>query len=130
MKRKAIICVDDEQIILDSLVEQLEKYFGNSYTYEPTESAEEAIELVEDLEDEGVEIAVIVCDWLMPGMKGDEFLLRIDLKYPNIVKVLLTGQADEALVFKLKQETGSFAILHKPWEKEELVQAIQEQMNK
>jgi len=130
MNRKAIICIDDEPIILNSLVEQLEKFFGPEYIYEPAESAEEAIEIIEDLEDEDIEIEIIVCDWLMPGMKGDEFLLRIDLKYPNSIKILLTGQADEALVYKLRQETDSFAIFHKPWEKDELVNAILKQMKK
>lgn len=129
MDRKAIICIDDEKIILDSLVEQLEKYFGEDYIYEPAESAEEAMEIIEDLDDEGIEIEVIVCDWLMPGMKGDEFLLKIDLKYPHIVKVLLTGQADEALVYNLKQEADKFEIVHKPWGKEELIDAIKQRMN-
>ena len=128
MERKAIICIDDEIIILNSLVEQLEKHFGQDYIYEQAESAEEAYEIIDDLEDENTEIAIIVCDWLMPGMKGDEFLLNIDLKYPKVVKVLLTGQADESLVYNLKQETDRFAIVHKPWEKDELISTINERM--
>lgn len=125
MKRKAILCIDDERIILNSLVEQLEKYFGSEkYSYEQAESAEEALELLDDLEDDEIEVEVIVCDWLMPGMKGDEFLLGIDLKYPWVSKVLLTGQADEALVYNLKQEADRFSIIHKPWEKDELINAI------
>ncbi len=128
MERKAIICIDDERIILNSLVEQLEKHFGTDYIYEPAESAEEAFEIIEDLEDEDIEVEVIVCDWLMPGMKGDDFLLRIDLKYPKVVKVLLTGQADEALVYNLKQEAEKFDIVHKPWEKDELINVIKSRM--
>lgn len=129
MERQAIICIDDEIIILNSLMEQLEKFFGHEYIYEGAESAEEAFEILEDLEDEEVEVAIIVCDWLMPGMKGDEFLMKIDLKYPKVVKVLLTGQADEALVYNLKQETDLFAIVHKPWEKDELINTIKSRMN-
>ena len=125
MKRKVILCIDDERIILNSLVEQLEKYFGTEkYLYEQAESAEEALELLEDLEDDDIDVEIIVCDWLMPGMKGDEFLLDVDLKYPWVTKVLLTGQADEALVYNLKQETDRFSIVHKPWEKDELINAI------
>ncbi|MBN2484660.1 MAG: response regulator [Bacteroidales bacterium] len=124
MERKAIICIDDEPIILNSLVEQLEKHFGQSYLYEQAESAEEALEVIDDLDDDDIEIETIVCDWLMPGMKGDEFFLHIDLKYPRVVKILLTGQADESLVYNLKQETDKFAIVHKPWGKDELINAI------
>jgi CheY-like chemotaxis protein len=129
MNRKAIICIDDEPIILNSLAEQLEKHFGNGYIYEVAESAQEAFEVIDDLEDDDIDVEIIVCDWLMPGMKGDEFLLEIDLKYPKIVKVLLTGQADEALVYNLKQEAERFAIVHKPWSKDELINAITGRLN-
>lgn len=128
MERKAIICIDDESIILNSLVEQLEKHFGTRYIFEQAESAEEGFEVIEDLEDEDIEIAAIVCDWQMPGLKGDEFLLKIDLKYPRVVKILLTGQADEGLVYNLKQEADRFAVVQKPWEKEELVNTILKRM--
>ncbi len=129
MSRKAIICIDDEMIILNSLVEQLEKHFGSEYLYEAAESADEAFEIINDLEDEGIDVEIIVCDWLMPGMKGDKFLLDIDLKYPRTVKILLTGQADESLVYHLKQEAHKFAIVHKPWEKNELIDAINNRIN-
>lgn len=130
MKRKAILCIDDEPIILSSLAEQLEKYFGADYIYEQAESAGEAFDVIEDLENEDIEIEIIICDWLMPGLKGDEFLLGMDLKYPKAVKILLTGQADEALVYKLRKETESktFAIVHKPWGKYELIDAIKNRM--
>lgn len=128
MERKAIICIDDEIIILNSLVEQLEKHFGDDYIYEQAESAEEAFELIEDLEDDEIEMAIVVCDWLMPGLKGDEFLLKMDLKYPKVVKILLTGQADEGLVYNLKQEADRFAVVQKPWDKDELVTTIKKRM--
>lgn len=124
MNRKAILCVDDESIILDSLKEQLEKQFGDEYLYEIAESAEEALEIIDDLEEDGIEIAVIVADWLMPGMKGDKFLLQVDLKYPRVVKVLLTGQADQESVDTLEELADQFTLVPKPWNKEELVSII------
>ena len=124
MDRKVILCIDDEAIILESLREQLEKHFGDEYLYETAESAEEALEIIDDLEDEGTDIAIVVCDWLMPGMKGDEFLLDIDLKYPRVVKVLLTGQARQESVDKLEELADQFTLLPKPWNKEELITII------
>lgn len=123
-ERKAIICVDDESIILDSLREQLQKHFGDAYLYETAESAEEALEILEDLEDDEIEIAIIVCDWLMPGMKGDQFLLQVDLKYPRVVKVLLTGQARQESIDRLKELADQFTLVPKPWNKDELVSII------
>ena len=39
----------------------------------------------------------------MPGIKGDEFLIRVHQKYPKIVKVMLTGQADEVAIERVKK---------------------------
>jgi CheY-like chemotaxis protein len=122
--RKAIICVDDESIILDSLREQLQKHFGDDYLYETAESAEEALEILEELEEDDIEIAIIVCDWLMPGMKGDKFLLQVDLKYPRVVKVLLTGQAKQESVDRLEELADQFTLVPKPWNKEDLIAII------
>ena len=124
MDRKAIICVDDEIIILESLREQLEKHFGDEYLYATAESAEEAFEIIDELEEEEIDVAIIVCDWLMPGMKGDKFLLQIDLKYPRVVKVLLTGQADQESVDTLEELADRFTLVPKPWNKDELISVI------
>ena len=129
MDRKAIICVDDEIIILESLREQLEKHFGDTYIYETAESAEEALEILDELEEEGIDVSIIVCDWLMPGMKGDKFLLQVDLKYPRVVKVLLTGQADQESVNTLQKLADLFTLVPKPWNKEELIRVIKKGLN-
>ena len=86
--RKAIVCVDDESIILDSLGEQIEHLFGNKFMYEYAENADEGLEVLEELTDEGVDVLVIVSDWLMPGKKGDEFLIEVHKKFPKIIKNL------------------------------------------
>ena len=77
MSKPVILCVDDERMVLDSLRTQLAAEFGNAYTYEGAEDAEEAFELISELNDTEVSVIVIISDWLMPGMKGDELLIRI-----------------------------------------------------
>jgi CheY-like chemotaxis protein len=124
MNRKAIICVDDESIILESLREQLQKNFGDEYLYETAESAEEALEILDELEEDDIDVDIIVCDWLMPGMKGDKFLLQVDLKYPRVVKVLLTGQANQESVDRLEELADRFTLVPKPWDKDELIKII------
>lgn len=128
-ERKAIICIDDEIIILDSLREQLEKSFGEEFIYETAESAEEALEIIDELEEDEIEIAIIVCDWLMPGMKGDKFLLEVDLRYPRVVKILLTGQANQNSIDTLVELADHFTLVPKPWDKDELVQIIKSELN-
>ncbi|MDZ7740474.1 MAG: response regulator [Bacteroidota bacterium] len=120
MKRKAIVCVDDEPMILSSLIEQLQKLFGDQYQYETAENAEEGMELLEELSGEGTEVMAIVSDWLMPGVKGDEFLIRVHKKYPEIVKVLLTGQANQDSIKNALENADLHACIYKPWTENDL----------
>ena len=124
MSESAILCVDDEVVILDSLKEQLKRRFGDSLIYEVAESAEEAWEVIEELQAEDIEIIVIVSDWLMPGTKGDEFLIQIHQRFPQLIKVMLTGQADKTAIERAKQEANLHACLYKPWTEEELSEII------
>jgi CheY-like chemotaxis protein len=124
MPKKVILCVDDEKIILTSLKGQFKKHFGGNYQYEFAESAEEAIEVIEDLDAENAVILLIVSDWLMPGIRGDEFLIDVHKKYPQIVKVMLSGQADEGAVERTRRQGGLYRYLSKPWREEDLIEII------
>ncbi|MGL5081407.1 MAG: response regulator [Microcoleaceae cyanobacterium] len=124
MVDQAILCVDDESIILESLKEQLKRRFGNQYLYEIAESVEEAWEIIEDLQNHQIEILLIISDWLMPNIKGDEFLVEVHQKYPKVVTVMLTGQADEAAVKRAQQQANLYSCIYKPWSEDELVNLI------
>lgn len=124
MVKKAILCVDDEEIILTSLRDQLQNHFGDQYMYEFAESAGEALEVIEELDQKGLEILIIVSDWLMPGMKGDEFLMRIHQQYPQIVKVMLTGQANLEAIERTQQNANLYRCLYKPWSEAELMETL------
>ncbi len=122
----AILCVDDEQVILTSLTEQIRSHFGKRFSYETALDGEEALEVLDELCEEGVQTIVIVSDWLMPGMKGDELLVQIHQRFPKTVKVMLTGQADSAAVERAKQEANLYSYLQKPWSREELLQVLED----
>ena len=124
MSESAILCVDDEVVILDSLKEQLKREFGDRFIYEVAESAEEAWEVIEELHQEQIQVIAIVSDWLMPGTKGDEFLIQIHQRFPDLVTVMLTGQADKEAIARATQQANLHACLHKPWTEKELTQII------
>ncbi|MDJ0658385.1 MAG: response regulator [Crocosphaera sp.] len=124
MSKPVILCVDDEKVILDSLKIQLKKEFQDTYLYEAAESANEALEIIEELQEDNITILVIVSDWLMPGMKGDEFLIEVHKRFPKIVKIMLTGQADKKSVEQAKKYANLHSYLHKPWNSEELISNI------
>ncbi|GET41124.1 response regulator [Microseira wollei] len=128
MGKPAILCVDDEVVVLDSLKIKLKNEFGDAYLYEVAESADEALEIIEEIEGD-IPIIVIVSDWLMPGLKGDEFLIRVHQKYPNIVKVMLTGQADRSAIDRAIKEANLHSCLSKPWDVKELIDTIKSGLN-
>ncbi|PSB56580.1 response regulator [Chamaesiphon polymorphus] len=125
MSNVAILCVDDEVMILESLREQLQRHFGDRYLYEVAEGVEEAWQIIEELYEEGISILAIVSDWLMPGVKGDEFLIAVSQRYPDIMTIMLTGQADEAAIRRVRKEAKLHAYLRKPWTEAELTTAIE-----
>lgn len=49
MSGPAILCVDDEMVVFNSLKIQLKKEFGDAYTEEMAESADQALEIVKKL---------------------------------------------------------------------------------
>jgi response regulator RpfG family c-di-GMP phosphodiesterase len=130
MSKPAILCVDDESIILSSLTRQLRLVFGDTYVYEMAESADEAFEIIEELEADEINVIVIVSDWLMPGMKGDEFLIKVHQKFPNVVKILLTGQADKKAIERATKEANLHRYIAKPWEQQELIESIESGLKK
>lgn len=125
MSKPVILCVDDEKVILDSLKTQLKEAFGDTYQYEMAEDAEDALELIDDLNEDEINIILIVSDWLMPGMKGDEFLIQVHQRFPRVVKVMLTGQADEDAIDAAKMKAGLHRCLYKPWSETDLIETIQ-----
>lgn len=123
MKKPVILCVDDEPDILNNLKIQLKNEFKNDYFYELAESGDEALDLLKDFQEE-VQVIVVISDWLMPGIKGDELLIKVHQKYPKIIKVMLTGQADAAALQRAVQEADLYCCLYKPWQSKELIETI------
>ena len=66
MKKQTIICVDDEEIILEAIQEQLESTFGDEYNIETSDSGEDALEFFKELLDEGQQVPVIISTTLCP----------------------------------------------------------------
>ncbi|NEO27458.1 MAG: response regulator [Kamptonema sp. SIO4C4] len=56
MSKPVILCIDDEATILDSLKIQLKKNFGQDYLVETVDNGQEAIEVCEELQENGEEL--------------------------------------------------------------------------
>lgn len=125
MSKPTILCVDDERNVLLTLRNQLMQDFPD-FMIEIAESAEEAIEVVEDLLSNGIEMPLVIADQIMPRMKGDQFLIELNDRYPKILKVMLTGQASAEEVGNAVNRGSLYRFMSKPWNKQDLQLTVSE----
>jgi signal transduction histidine kinase len=126
MSKQVIICVDDEVIVLDSLKEQLQKEFRDELMIEIAESGDEALEIFDELVEDGYEVPLIMADFIMPQMKGDELLAAIHEKNKYTKKVMLTGQATIEGVGNAVNQANLYRYIAKPWDKGDLILTAKE----
>ncbi len=101
-----ILFVDDEPNILQSIQRQLRGRF----TLQTACGGDEALRI---LKEEGP-YAVIVSDMRMPGMNGVELLTRVKDTYPETVRLMLTGNADQETAMEAVNSGQIFRFLTKP----------------
>lgn len=126
MSKPAIVCVDDERIVLLSLRDQLKNLLGQDYNIEIAESGEEALEIFEEFQADKIEVPLIISDQIMPGMKGDELLIKIHAQSPKTLKILLTGQATAEAVGNAVNAANLYRYIAKPWDKADLYLTVTE----
>jgi signal transduction histidine kinase len=124
--KPVIICVDDEPVVLRSLEIELSSTFGEKYFLEFAQGGEEALEIVDELLEEGTHITVIIADYAMPRMKGDRLLAQVHEKSPQTVKILLTGQANIQGVTNAINHANLYRYITKPWGAKDLALTLQE----
>ncbi|MEQ8959996.1 MAG: PAS domain S-box protein, partial [Coleofasciculus sp. C2-GNP5-27] len=129
MVKQVIICVDDEKTVLSSLKAELKEAIDKNYLIEIAEAGEEALELVEELLEDGYEIPLIISDHIMPGMKGDELLKQVHRLSPKTLKIMLTGQADIEAIGNAIKYAKLYRYIAKPWQSSDLTLTVQEAVN-
>ena len=125
MEKINIICVDDQQEVLDSVMRDL-RPLGDLIHLEEASSAAECLDLVEQIDEDGDHIAVIISDQVMPGEQGTDLLRKIttDGRFNKTRKVLLTGQATHADTINAINEGGIDNYVEKPWQPEHLLNVV------
>ena len=129
MKKPVIICVDDHPTILDSLKIELKATLGEDYAIETAEGGEDALDLLTELLEDGCEIPLVISDYLMPDIKGDELLRQVHQISPKTIKIMLTGQADVKAVGNAIKYAKLYRYIAKPWQPEDLKLTVKEAIN-
>lgn len=125
-RRSTIICVDDERMVLSILYEQLTNWFGENYNIEKALSGEEALEILDEQIKDGNSISVVISDYIMPNMKGDELLAKVNERDPKIKKIMLTGYTSITGIMSAINNAGLYRFILKPWDQKDLMLTLLE----
>lgn len=123
-ERPVIVFVDDESSILEAARHQLRDHLGGHFDIETAVSGAEALELIEEFIEDGIEVPVIISDEIMPEMRGHEFLAEAHKRLPDTRKVLMTGQAGVDAVVAAVNAAELFHYIAKPWSKVDLTLTV------
>ena len=122
-----ILVIEDESEVMDSILRDIE-IFEKKFPIETAASAEEAREVIEDLQKNHNEIGLLLCDHLLPGEDGVDLLIDLNNqeRYEGAKKVLITGQAGLDDTVKAVNEANLDHYISKPWKEDELQRVVRE----
>ena len=114
-RRYGVLCVDDE----DAILESLELTLGGEYRVFTATSGEQGLKILEH-----EEIALIISDQVMPGMSGVEFFEKVIERNPRAIRMMLTGYADMPALIRAINDGRIYRYIPKPWEPDDLRIAV------
>lgn len=116
MKPHTVLCVDDEQSILNALKRLTRNENFNLLT---ANSAREALEILSQNT-----VHLVISDQRMPEMNGSDFLAIVKKHHPQIVRTILSGYADAASMLDAINKAEVHRFFIKPWNDDELKKLI------
>lgn len=116
MTRK-ILLVDDEPHVLEAYHRNLHRHFSMEF-------AQGADQAIQALEEHGP-FAVVVSDMRMPGRSGVELLEEVRERFPEIIRIMLTGNADQQTAVDAVNRGAVFRFLNKPCTPQDLALSLE-----
>ncbi|MDP1652884.1 MAG: response regulator [Rhodocyclaceae bacterium] len=113
-----ILCVDDEPSILSALKRV---FRSRGYVIFTAESGQKGLAL---LEREPVDL--VVSDMRMPQMDGAQFLEQVFNRWPETMRILLTGYADTTATIAAVNQGKIWSYVAKPWNDSDLLLVVQQ----
>src|SRR5471030_485025 len=108
IKEKPILLVDDEDAVRMSLSTVLER---EGYRVHGAESGEEGLRILKE-----EPIQLVISDYSMPHMSGVDFLKLVRERYPNILRIMLTGDPNPEVIIRSINEGEVYRFIRKPWD--------------
>ena len=107
-----ILFVDDESNVLSAMRRIFRQ---ENYGLHTAGSAEEALALLDKMP-----VQVVISDHRMPGMKGTDLLQEIKRRFPQTIRIMLTGHADVEAVMGAVNDGAVYKFITKPWNDDDL----------
>ena len=129
MRELAILVVEDEPEVREALLRDL-RVFEEDFLIEAAEDVDDARDVLAQLEDSGAATALILCDHLLPGERGVDFLIELNQEAATspIRKVLVTGQAGLEDTVRAVNQADLDHYIAKPWTPEGLQATVRAQL--
>jgi len=115
-KLPAILVVDDEPRSLEALRRTLEEDFEVFCA----PAAALGLEILER-EHAAAGIRIVLCDQRMPTTTGVQFLREVRQRWPDVVRIILSGYTDAEGIIAGVNEAGIWQYLLKPWQPDQLL---------
>jgi response regulator RpfG family c-di-GMP phosphodiesterase len=112
-KPARILCVDDEPNILSSL---RRLFRPQGYQVFTAESGAEGLKLLE-----AEQVDVVISDMRMPEMDGARFLEQVRARWPDTLRMLLTGYADIQSILDAINRGEIYRYITKPWDDNDIL---------
>ncbi len=110
--KHTVLLVDDEENILNSLRRMLRK---EPYQLFTSSSAREAFKILRTNK-----VHLIISDNRMPGTDGIDFLAKVKEKYPDAIRIILTGYTDVDAITESINKGHIYKFFLKPWNDDNL----------
>jgi len=116
MPKPIILAIDDDTSVLEAVVQDLRRHYGQEYRIVRAASGQAALDICKQLIERKETVALFLSDQRMPGMSGVDFLQEAMPLYPEAKRVLLTAYADTEAAIRAINAAKIHYYLNKPWD--------------
>ena len=112
-----ILCVDDEKKVLSAL---RRFFYEDDYEIFTAESGREGLDILA----KNASIQLVISDYRMPGMDGVDFLRQVWARWPDTVRIVISGHSDAAAAVEAIKEGQIYKFVPKPWKDDEFRETV------
>jgi thioredoxin reductase (NADPH) len=116
MPKPILLAIDDDTSVLEAVVQDLRRHYGQDYRIVRAASGGAALDICRQLKERNDIVALFLSDQRMPGMTGVDFLQQALKIYPDAKRVLLTAYADTEAAIRAINSAKIHYYLNKPWD--------------